>query len=320
MLNRTNSHWNDMQKPYVTIITPIYNRSKTIKRALSSVEKQSYKEFEYILVDDGSTDNIDSIIEHFILTTSIPTMYIKKSNGGVHTARNIGVKHARGFLCCFLDSDDEFVENGIQLLVNAWKEIPNGKEPEYFEVKARCIDENGMEIGKRFPVNMNEMKWDDIKIIYESISAEHCGIRKTSILKANPWPEPDGIKFVGENIIWYRLRNTYKTWVSNECVQVYHTEGSDHLAPELNTKKKSIQQCKDSFWNITYQLNQFALYGKGRSRLKAVFSRQTYLGIMKYMHQNVPNIRLKGVANKLLAAVLYFPGCCAGVIYVHKRM
>lgn len=313
-----NELWDSLTHPYVSIITPIYNRANVIDRAFQSVERQTYRNFEYIIVDDGSIDNIDEIVMSFLAKISFPAMYIKKENGGVHTARNIAVAHARGELCCFLDSDDEFTNNGVQILVNTWNNIPVNIIEEYFEVKARCYDEKGKKIGAPFPDNMNNFPWVEAKRIYEENGAEHCGIRNTRILRENPWPEADGVTFVGENILWHQLREKYKTWVTNECVQIYHTEGDDHIAPNLNRKKKNFQQCKNSFWNISFQLNDFELFGKGRSRIRAVFSREVYGCILSINGQEKPSITLKGLHNRVLAFLLYIPAIFASLFYINR--
>ena len=93
---QTNSTWNVVDKPYVTVITPVYNRQSTIKRAFESIQRQTFKNFEYIIIDDGSTDDSNAIARDFMNATNIPTMLITKGNGGVHSARNAGIKNARG--------------------------------------------------------------------------------------------------------------------------------------------------------------------------------------------------------------------------------
>lgn len=92
----TNCAWNIVDKPYATVITPVYNRESTLKRAFESIQQQTFKDFEYIIIDDGSTDTSNAIARDFMNAADIPTMLITKENGGVHTARNAGIKNARG--------------------------------------------------------------------------------------------------------------------------------------------------------------------------------------------------------------------------------
>mgnify|MGYP000786257737 CR=1 FL=1 len=72
-------------------------------------------------------------------------------------------------------------------------------------------------------------------------------------MKANPWPEPENVTFVGEDFVWKKLRMQYRTWLINDIVQVYHTEGNDHLEGKLNaTKKRSFQTCRNAYWKSSY--------------------------------------------------------------------
>lgn len=96
----TNCAWNIVDKPYATVITPVYNRESTLKRAFESIQQQTFKDFEYIIIDDGSTDTSNAIARDFMNAADIPTMLITKENGGVHTARNAGIKNARGGGIC----------------------------------------------------------------------------------------------------------------------------------------------------------------------------------------------------------------------------
>jgi len=123
------------KKPFFTIITPIYNRSKIVNRTFESVKKQSFKDFEYIIVDDGSTDDIDQVVESFMKTATFPIMYIKKQNGGVHTARNLGIKYGNGVLVIMIDSDDELTENCLQDSYDEWNSIPEKDINSYYQMK-----------------------------------------------------------------------------------------------------------------------------------------------------------------------------------------
>ena len=97
-------------KPLISIIVPVYNGGKTLDRCIGSALSQSYSNFEIIFVDDGSTDNSCSVISKYD-DSRIKT--IKKENGGVSSARNLGIEHADGDYVLFLDCDDELAENAL---------------------------------------------------------------------------------------------------------------------------------------------------------------------------------------------------------------
>tara|TARA_Y100000768_G_C23918929_1_gene653835 strand:- start:464 stop:1306 length:843 start_codon:yes stop_codon:yes gene_type:complete len=103
----------------ISVIIPTYNRKKYIKRAIDSVIRQSYKPFEIIVIDDGSTDGTYELIKKSYSSSQISLE--KQINNGVSSARNKGVKLANGDWIAFLDSDDEWFENKLELQVREIK-------------------------------------------------------------------------------------------------------------------------------------------------------------------------------------------------------
>jgi len=99
----------------VSIIIPCYNAEKTIVRALKSILIQSYRDYEIILVDDGSTDNTKKAIEYFLQDKDVKYRYIYQENAGPSKARNVGVKNASGEYVAFLDSDDEWHQDKLKI-------------------------------------------------------------------------------------------------------------------------------------------------------------------------------------------------------------
>ena len=117
-----------MKKPRFSIIVPLYNKAPYVRKALESIASQTYRDFELIIVDDGSTDNSAAICEEFFQTfnhslahsinvkrsfvhsinvnRSFVHSFIRQTNSGVAAARNNGVKASHGEFVCFLDADD----------------------------------------------------------------------------------------------------------------------------------------------------------------------------------------------------------------------
>ncbi len=105
--------------PKVSVIIPTYNRAPLLKEAVESVVQQSFSDFELIVVDDGSTDGTREVIK------SYPAVrYIYQSNRGVSSARNQGIKQAKGALIAFLDSDDLWLDNKLERQVSFFNDNP----------------------------------------------------------------------------------------------------------------------------------------------------------------------------------------------------
>jgi GT2 family glycosyltransferase len=98
-----------MPHPLFTVFTPTYNRAHTIGRVYESLRAQTFRDLEWLVVDDGSKDNTREVVEGFAREAGFPIRYVYKENGGKHTARNLAVKHASGELFLVLDSDDSCV-------------------------------------------------------------------------------------------------------------------------------------------------------------------------------------------------------------------
>ena len=98
---------------FITVFTPTYNRGYLLPRLFSSLRNQSFKDIEWLIVDDGSTDNTHDVVMAFIEENIIPIRYVFKRNGGKHQAINEGVKHAKGELFFIVDSDDMLPTNAL---------------------------------------------------------------------------------------------------------------------------------------------------------------------------------------------------------------
>lgn len=159
-----------------TIFTPTYNREKLLKKLYESLKKQTYKDFEWIIVDDGSTDNTKEVVDKFLNEKILDIKYFYKANGGKQRAYNFGVEKAKGELFICLDSDDEYVENGLEIILKYWekyekleetdsenriKNLKNNKNCEIAGMGYLSIYPDGKIIGTEFPENeMIETQFD----------------------------------------------------------------------------------------------------------------------------------------------------------------
>lgn len=102
----------------ISIIIPVYNTAKYLPKLIDSINRQTYKNYEVIFIDDGSTDNSIEIIENFLLNYQNGSL-IKQKNLGAPIARNKGLTNAKGEYVLFFDSDDYFSENALESFINA---------------------------------------------------------------------------------------------------------------------------------------------------------------------------------------------------------
>lgn len=130
--------------PKVSIIVPVYNTEKYIEKCLQSLAKQTMQDFEIIIVNDGSTDNSEVKIKRFIQEQqTLNITYLKKENGGLATARNYGVKYAKGKYISFIDSDD-YIEQTLFKDLEKYME----EEIDVIKFKMQTVNEEGKIIEK----------------------------------------------------------------------------------------------------------------------------------------------------------------------------
>jgi glycosyltransferase involved in cell wall biosynthesis len=128
----------------ISVIIPTYNRNKVILRSIESVLKQTYSNFEIIIIDDGSTDKTELLLNDLVINNKIH--YYKTENLGVSHARNLGVSKASGEWIAFLDSDDEWLPHKLQTQI------------EYLETNPHLQIVYGQEIWMRNGLRVNQKK------------------------------------------------------------------------------------------------------------------------------------------------------------------
>lgn len=135
-----------------SFIIPVYNVYNYIEKCLDSIKKQSYDNFEVIIVNDGSPDNSQEIIDKFCKKDN-RFMSFKKENGGLSSARNYGLKYVTGDYIVFIDSDD-YIENDY--LENINNVLINDKDIEVLKLKLVLVDEKGILLRKETGLNVND--------------------------------------------------------------------------------------------------------------------------------------------------------------------
>lgn len=162
----------------LSIIIPIYNADQYLKKCLKSIASQSYKNFEVLLINDGSTDNTIHICEEFQIKDSRFKVFNKK-NGGSSSARNIGIEHAQGEWLYFVDADDELLPECLSVLINH-----TIKDTELVMCGYNRCNEEGEIIGERNKkVERFLTIYDTIKELYSSEENRYQGFLWCKLFK-----------------------------------------------------------------------------------------------------------------------------------------
>jgi len=219
-----------------TVCTATYNRAKLMHRVFDSLMRQTFKDFEWLIIDDGSTDNIQEIVEEFQKKSWFPIRYIYKENGGKHTAINRGVKEAKGELFLIFDSDDWCVENALERFDYHWKQIDNKEK--FSSIASLSKDTNGNVIGQKFPKDIFDSNLIDIYFKY-GVSGDKWILMKTDIMKKYPFKEFQNEKFIAESSVWHKIAKDYKTRFINEILLLPEYQPNGLSSDTVKLRKNS---------------------------------------------------------------------------------
>jgi glycosyltransferase involved in cell wall biosynthesis len=214
-----------------TVFTPTYNRARTLQRVYASLQRQTLRNFEWLVMDDGSTDNTRALIAQWETESNFPIRYIFQENQGKPAAFNRGVQEARGELFLTLDSDDECVPEALERLKHHWDAIPAQDKTKFSAVTVLCKDQNGNLVGNKFPRDIFDSDTIEVTFKYR-VTGEKWGFQRTDVLKQFPFPSIPNAKFISESVVWFALSRKYKTRFVNEALRIYHVDdgAGDHLS------------------------------------------------------------------------------------------
>lgn len=259
----------------ITVFTPTYNRGYIINKCYESLKKQSFKEFEWLIYDDGSSDNTRKIVDDFIKEGKVNIRYYYRKNAGKHVAINRGTELAKGELFFIVDSDDYLTEDSLKLVNDAWKSIRVNDKNKYAGVAGRRYLVN--KDNKHFNFNMKYYDADSIRFnLIDNNIQDKAEVYSTEVLRKYKFPEFDGENFMTEAVVWYKIaEDGYKIrWFNDDIYVCEYLE--DGLTANFYEKRiKAIKGTCDSY----NKLSSFNLPLKYKLRYKINYFRY---GLNKY--------------------------------------
>jgi glycosyltransferase involved in cell wall biosynthesis len=218
---------NSTSAPRFTVFTPTYERAAVLNRPFESLSEQSHDSFEWVVVDDNSTDGTAELIEQFDRDSSFPVRFRRQDpdRHGKHRAFALGLESARGEFFLPLDADDRLLPDALATLEQRWREISRDEREEYAGVTGLCVDQHGELVGNRFPESPFDSTILDNRYRH-GIRGEKAGFVRTDVLKKYGFPDIDE-RFVPESLVWDEIATAYRTRYVNDVVRVYCQDESD---------------------------------------------------------------------------------------------
>lgn len=282
--------------PAVCVLTPTFNRGPLLKGLFDSLCAQREKDFEWLIVDDGSTDDTEKVAKAFAAQADFPVVYQKKENGGKHTALNFGYAFIHAPLTFIVDSDDTLTPDAINVIKTTYEKYKNERDlcgfsflkidPEGNPLSAGTIPSNGIKetfvqcrINRRLAGDMAEAWYT------------HC-------LQEFPFPVFAGERFLGEDVVWIRLAQKYKMRFFNDRIYVadYRPDGLT-----VNRRKHNLSSPNGCMVRAETFLEAGAIFPV---RVKSMLQYYIY---GRFAGFTVPQLYDRS-KHKLLFVLLAFPG------------
>ncbi|WP_327588932.1 glycosyltransferase family 2 protein [Nonomuraea sp. NBC_00507] len=214
----------------ISIITPTYNRAYTLPFLYESLAHQN-GDFEWVVVDDGSTDETVEVVMGLQRKANFPIKYFRQqANMGPHVARNRAVQESIGELVGLVDSDDTVLANALDLVWNAWKDIPANRCENFAGVMGRCMTKDGA-LGATIPNGLSclDVSWRDGFYKY-GFTEERTPFYRRDVLRCYPFPETPDLRFVVEGVLHREIGRRYLLRYLNEPIRFYRVNGFDGLS------------------------------------------------------------------------------------------
>ncbi|WP_379137782.1 glycosyltransferase family 2 protein [Paenibacillus sp. sgz500958] len=208
----------------LTVFTPTYNRAYCLNVLYDSLVRQTNQDFEWLIVDDGSSDHTPELVESWLKDSRIAIRYVRQKNQGMHGAHNTAFENIHTELNVCIDSDDYMPDDAVEKIISFWREKGSEEVSGFIALDSYF---NGDIIGNLLPENLEKATlfdlyykhgvWGDKKLVY-----------RTAVIKDYPYPLFEGENYVGLAYKWFWLDTHFELLILNEvlCCVEYLDDGS----------------------------------------------------------------------------------------------
>ncbi len=235
--------------PYISVIVPVYNVETYLRKCIDSILSQSYKDFELLLINDGSVDRSGVICDEYALLDSRVRVF-HKDNGGVSSARNLGLDNAKGKWIAFVDSDDMVKDLYLLNMISHANKYKVDLVISYAEIQFL----NGRKVKEKYPSNLVE---DDFSTLFLNNELYWHTSPWSKLFKANMCSELRFIEgmHIGEDLVFlysYMLK-CKSIFVSSDTDYIYNYENQGSLTKRVNTLEAELFSL-EKISNIVFEL------------------------------------------------------------------
>lgn len=287
-----------------TVCTATFNRAHTLHRVFDSLVSQTERDFEWLVIDDGSTDGTADMIGKWASQAPFAIRYQFQENQGKHVAINLGTQLARGRLFLIADSDDAFLPDALENFLEAWNSIPKNERCSFTGVTGLCVSDEGQVIGDSFPTDVFDTTSPEV-FYRHGVRGEKWGFHRTDVLRQFPFPVISGLGFFSEGIVWHAIGRKFRTRFINKPVRIYKQDAGDQL-----TTRSAAQRSQDYIFYVTMlEQDQDYLFVAPWQFYKTAIQ-----GVRFSLHHSVSVLRLFSRFSKFTMQMLWCLAILPGIL------
>lgn len=217
----------------ITVFTPTYNRANTLWRTFLSLQAQTDQRFEWVIIDDGSTDHTAAVIDRInSVSKSFNLKYRYKQNQGKHTTYKLAASMASFDYICMLDSDDEFFSWTVESCINRLIPMMGGERDKIAGCLANASNHHGYIDGYYLKESIATV--DLSKIILRNFFGDKFELWKVKVLREFSFPENLQGQYVPESVLYHQIARSYRIVTSSAvCIVKWQDSRGDHLNDQL---------------------------------------------------------------------------------------
>ncbi len=251
----------------ITVFTPTFNRAYCLGKCYNSLTNQPVKDFVWLIIDDGSSDNTKELVDSWINENKIEIIYHYQKNQGMHGAHNSAYKLMNTELNICIDSDDYMADNAIEKILVAWENIKGNNE--FAGIVGLDADKNDQIIGTKIPNHINTTTLYDLYNKH-GVKGDKKLVYRTEIVKKYPqYPIFENERFVPLGYLYQLIDQDYMLSPVNEvfCIVEYQEDGSSMnilkqyrrhpqgFAFSRKSRMKLAENLKDLFKNAIHYVS-----------------------------------------------------------------
>lgn len=298
---------------FFTVFTPIYNRKHTIHRVWDSLNAQTVKTFEWLIIDDGSEDDVLPLLNSYKEQADFPVRIFSQKNSGKHMAFNKAIAEAQGTLLIPADSDDSFVPETIEFFKENW--LASGTDS-LSGISVLCVDEQNNIIGTKFP--FEDVSTHHDIVFKHKVKGEKWGCLRVDVLRQFEFPSIEGAKFFPESYLWFQIGFNYQTLYLNKPLRVYYQDAGNQL---MKTGKQSLENLRVGYhytiWWINYVLPRARKYISFKEVLTRFVSIWKTSFSLKFSSRSTLR-KIRSTNHKVLAMITFVPSFILFKLFGYK--